>query len=393
MLVRLFEEWKEKFDKNYIVGAVLMDLSKAFDCISHDLIIAKLAAYGFKSSSLKLLYSYLKGRQQCVKINNVHSDFKEIISGVPQGSILGPILFNLSINDLFFFIQTSTVHNFADDNTLSAWAKTVSEVISILESESKIAIDWFTNNKMIVNPDKFQAILLDKKKSDLSKRILVIDDENVLSVSSVKLLGIQVDDKLNFNLHISNICKSSANQLNALVRLKKFLSFKTKKVLISSFILSNFNYCPLVWMFSSSKSLNKIESIHKRALRFLYNDYRTSYEDLLKKADKVTMNVVRTRILCIEIFKTLNNLNPTFMKEIFKLKETERLVREKYKLNLEVPKWNQVTFGERSLKVFGPRIWNSLPFHIKSAENLSLFKSLIKNWNGVSCKCAVCICS
>ena len=200
VLIRLLEEWREKLDKNFNVGAVLMDLSKAFACIPHNLIIAKLAAYVFKREILRLIYSYLKGRKQCVKINNTYSDYNEIISGVPQGSILGPVFFNLSINDLFFFIEKASMHNFADDNTLSAWGETVSKLIDTLESESNIAINWFTKNEMIINPDKFQAIILDKKKSNLTNIPLTVDNQTIKSVPSVELLGIHLDDKLNFNL-------------------------------------------------------------------------------------------------------------------------------------------------------------------------------------------------
>ena len=97
--------------------------------------------------TLRLIYSYLKGRKQCVKINNTYGDNNEIISGVSQGSILGPILFNLSINDLFLFIEIASMHNFADDNALSAWGETVSKLVDTLESESNTAIDWFTKKR------------------------------------------------------------------------------------------------------------------------------------------------------------------------------------------------------------------------------------------------------
>ena len=141
VLIRLLEEWRERPDENFIVGALLINLSKVFHCIPHDVIIAKLAAYGNETETLRLIYSYLKSRKQCAKINNTYSDYDEIISGVPQGFILRPILFNLSINDLFFFIEIASMHNFSDDNTLSAWGETLSKLIGTLESESNIAID------------------------------------------------------------------------------------------------------------------------------------------------------------------------------------------------------------------------------------------------------------
>ena len=117
-------------------------------------------------------------------------------------------------------------------------------------------------------------------------------------------------------------------------------------------------------MFSSAKSLNKVESLQRRPLRFLYEDYVSSYEELLQKSGKDTMNVNRLRSLCFEIYKSINNINPTYMKEMFKLRKTSRAVRRNYKLILDVPTFNQVSFSDKSLKYYGPKIWNSLPFHI-----------------------------
>ena len=123
------EEWRKHLDNNFVIGAVLTDLSKAFDCIPHDLLIAKLSAYNFSDEPLSYIYSYLTNRRQCIRINNTDSQLKNKISAVPQGSILGPILSNLSINDLFFLVALASLYNFADDNTLSAFAITVSRLI------------------------------------------------------------------------------------------------------------------------------------------------------------------------------------------------------------------------------------------------------------------------
>ena len=167
---------------------MLTDLSKTFDCIAHNLLIARLVAYGFSNTALRYVYSYLSNRKQCVRINNTYSNYQKIISGVPQGSILGQIFFNLSINNLFFFVSEVLLNNFADENTLSAFAETILELIDVLQSGSEIVIDWFKNNKVIVNPDKFQAILLDK--SDHTNQRIVVNNQNITVVSSEELLGI-----------------------------------------------------------------------------------------------------------------------------------------------------------------------------------------------------------
>ena len=117
---------------------------------------------------------------------------------------------------------------------------------------------------MVVNPDKFQAIILDKRKRDHTDENFTVDNQQIKVVSSVKLLGLQLDNKLNLNLHIRNFCKSAANQLNALIRLKKFMNFEEKKILINSYFIVNFNYCPLVWMLSNESSLKKKSKIYRK---------------------------------------------------------------------------------------------------------------------------------
>ena len=146
VLIRLLEEWRQHLDNNKAVGDVFMDLSIAFDCVPHDLLIAKLAACSVDENLLMCTYSYLSNRQQCVRINNVHSRFQNVNFGVPQGSTVGPTLFNCFFNDFFYFINKACVHNFADDNSLSAFESNIKKLKLILESESKAAISWFHDN-------------------------------------------------------------------------------------------------------------------------------------------------------------------------------------------------------------------------------------------------------
>jgi len=216
VLIRLIENWKRDIDEGQVVGAVLMDLSKAFDCIPHDLLIAKLSAYGFDNSALTLIYSYLKGRRQSVKVNGTLGSSLTLLSGVPQGSILGPLLFNSFINDFYYLFENATLHGFADDNTLSAKACTLRELICTLENEADIAIKWLKCNDMIANASKFQTIFLSKDKGHLKAHIS-IDGQLIESKLSVELLGNIIDNKLNFENHIANLCNKGIRTIEVFI--------------------------------------------------------------------------------------------------------------------------------------------------------------------------------
>ena len=155
----MIETWRIYFDENKIVGATLMDLSKAFNCLPHDLLVAKLEAYGLNTKTLKLMLSYLSGRKQCIKIRNSFSLLKLILFDIPHGSILEPIFFNIVMNDIFFLLG-SDLHNFADDNTVTAVAETIQDLLNSLQVKTSNIIEWTKDNDMIANPNKFKLLCL-----------------------------------------------------------------------------------------------------------------------------------------------------------------------------------------------------------------------------------------
>jgi len=153
-LMFLVESWKKALDNGDYFGALLTDLSKAFDCLSHELLIAKLKAYNWDNTAVKLISDYLTNRKQKVKINGNLSEWEDILTGVPQGSILGPLLFNIYMCDLFYIIENQEFASYADDNTPFVTGKTLEEVKTNLEIISKKFFTWLSNNQMKGNPDK-----------------------------------------------------------------------------------------------------------------------------------------------------------------------------------------------------------------------------------------------
>ena len=199
------------FWQNKIVGATLMDLWKAFDCFPHDLMVAKLEAYSLDTKTLKLMLSYLSGHIQCVKIRKNFSLLKLILSDIPQESILGLILSNIFMNDIFFLLS-SDLHNFADDNTV---AETIQDLINNLDVKTSNAIEWMKDNDMIANPNKFKAIV--RTKTDHNKAGIRLE------FNGIDPLGVTTDT----NSHITQICCKASRQLNALKHLGAFIFHST----------------------------------------------------------------------------------------------------------------------------------------------------------------------
>ena len=263
-LISLIERWRKSLDNKCYGGAVLIDLSKAFDTLNHYLLIAKLHAYGFDIKTLELLYSYLVKRWQRTKVNSSFSTWSELLQGVPQGSVLGPILFNIYLNDLFYLTEMTQVCNFADDTTFYVCDKDLNILINRLEHDTSLAVEWFENNFMKLNQDKCHLLVSGHKHETVWAKI---GETKIWESNKQKFLGVVIDRNLNFDEYVFDLCKKAGRKLSVLARLSNYMSFEKRKILLKAFVELQFGYCTLTWMFHGRRANSKINHIHERAIQ------------------------------------------------------------------------------------------------------------------------------
>ena len=216
------------------------------------------------------------------------------------------------------------------------------------------AIIWFENNFMKLNQDKCHFLVNAKTNEHLW---LKVGDIMIWESSSEKLLGIIIDKNLNFNEHLSHLCNKISQKVSALARVSKLLPFHRKRLLLKTFIESQFSYCPLIWMFCSRKLNKRINHIHERALRLTYDDYTSSFKNLLIRDKSVSIHHRNIQYLAVEMFKVVNGIAPPLMKEIF---EVNKNTTNRSGNTFILPKVGSVYRGENSLRSFGPVVWNTM---------------------------------
>ena len=216
----------------------------------------------------------------------------------------------------------------------------------------------------------------------------MINSSEILCDETVKLLGIDIDQQLNFNQHISNLCKKAATQLNILKRIGQNLNQTNRLTVFHSFVLSNFNFCPMSWHFCSEANTKKMEKLQERALRFVYSDYNSSYDDMLTKINLPTLKLRRIKSMAIETFKIFHDMSPPVLSNLIVKKNS--VISFRYSNILQIPSVRTTTAGKNSFRYAAPVLWNFLPEHFRKCSNFSQFKKLVTSWNGKSCNCIAC---
>ena len=283
-------------------------------------------------------------------------------------------MLNIYINDLLLFIQNADICNYADDTTIYACDKSLDTITHKLENDCNVALKWFSDNFMKLNADKCHLLVLGQRCDD--SVTVKIGNADVTNDLEEKLLRVHIDSKLSFDHHVSNLCKKASNKLYALARISPYMGQNKLRSLMRAFITSQFQYCPLIWLLHGRQLNQKINKIQERALRITYKDTESTFNELLQKDCAVTIHTKNLQILMAEMYKTKNELNPSFMQEIF----CENTNHYNLGNNNEFtqPRVRSVSYGTESIRLKGPQLWQTLPSTIRNSVTLCQFKKRLQ---------------
>ena len=244
---------------------------------------------------------------------------------------------------------------------------------------------WYFNNYLVLNADKCHFMTMGTGNSCFDFQV---GDTTIKNSQEEKILGVIIDKNLNFQIHVKSICRIANQKLNALFRISNHMMPDQRNILIDSYIKSQFNYCPLVWMFCSRSSIRKINQIHERTLRLKLNNYCDTFTELISISNETTIHQRCINFLMVEVYKVLNGHTPEIMKEIFTIQRNIYNLRSFNIFQSSVPRKNK--YGLNSLSYRANQLWNILPTSIKNSPSLGCFKSNINKWRCNNCPCGIC---
>ena len=363
-LINLTEEIYRALDnKNHYI-ATMVDIRKAFDCVDHVILLKKLEAYGIRGTPLDWFKSYLKDRKCYLEMDGIISNEKTFNISVPQGSILGPVLFLIHINNLPAFSTSLSSQMFADDTIVSYAGSNISEVTSTLTIELDKLSNWMRDNKLTLNPSKTEMLLVSNRIHDQNDLSISFCNENVSFSSSCKYLGVYLDHKLNFKVHIDHVTKTIARYTGILYKIKQYLPMKARLNYYYGYIYPYLNYNIMIWGGANASTLSPLITQHKRSVRTLVDaDFRAHTDPIFKRLNLLKIEDIYKLNLCIFVHKARlqEEFQPTHN---FNTRN----------LNLANPTFHRLNQTQRAVSYAGPTTWNDLPPYIREIETLGRFK-------------------
>ena len=384
-LLRVHNDILRAIDNKKEVVLVLLDLSSAFDTIDHDILISRLRTqFGFSGTVLSWFKSYLTNRSQRVVINNTISTSQPLAHGVPQGSVLGPLLFILYFAPLQDIIRSHDLDcmMYADDSQIYITIQPTCRELSLerLDLCIKDVKEFFHSNMLACNIRKTDIVHFLSRYSRIDPISSVsVGDVNIVPSPQVRNLGVIFDTNMSMSAHVNKICRSGHHALRSIGRIRKYLSPSSTERLVHAFITSKVDYCNSLLFGISTSDLAKLQRLQNSAARLVTRTKRSDHiSPVLYNLHWLPVSErIKFKILLIT-YKIINDLAPSYLQCLVTRYTPARNLRSTNQGLLSVPKSASATYGDRAFSVAAPRLWNQLPLHIKNSESVNQFKSLLK---------------
>ena len=383
-IIDLNDYFLKNIDEGQLTGGIYLDLKRAFDTVKYVLLIRKLSMYGFGEKEIAWFTDYFFGREQCVCINNACSDFKPVTTGVPQGSLLGPLLFTLFIDDLckIDFDNSTKVCLYADDTAVFVRGTNPIQISNTLQEEIDKICNWLQKNCLALNIKKTKCMIIGSKGRVKNSRLdLYQNGVSIEQVDSFKYLGVMIDSYLKWDTHITMVRSKVARAIGRVHRLKHLLPKRILLLLYYSLVLPHLDYCNVIWGRTTQTNLQKLQTLQNRYARMILNaEFLTPHKQMLQTLhwQSVTQRIQYNTGLMM--YKIMNDLAPAYLQSLVEKREVQNKIVTRYALAcpllIQKPRTD---YYKKSFHYQGSLLWNNLPDCVRSSHSLVQYKKHIKS--------------
>ena len=380
----MVDDWVAEVDKSKVCGVAFVDMRKAFDSVNHDVLLKKLKASGCYDNALEWFKSYLCYREQYTVVGGKSSTKRSTSSGVRQGSVLGPLLFTIYINDMPSNVNAGKIYMFADDATLSVSGSSFESVETQLNQAMNEVYRWTVKNKLILNAKKTKVMLLGSRQrlNTLHDKELKVKINNIEldCVTENKCLGVIIDNTLSFKHHVNSIVKVMRQKLGMIRRIKHVFTPNQLSKLYWGFVLPHALYYSNVWSSRFETNYKTINKLHKRASYIVSGcTWETPSDQVLQYLGWCTLKQLYKKSLACTMYKCVNGIAPPILSGRFCFNDdvSLRITRNSNRCLLRPPLC-KTQFYQKSFIYIGAEIWNSLPDECRNSASLYTFKNALK---------------